>query len=117
MSEPEPIVDAAVLLDTFDGDRDLLDELAGIFIEQAPDWIAQLRAAVDSGDAEATFRVAHQVNGSVSCFRVAAVRQAAAALEALGRAGSLAGAGEALDRLEAGLLELSAFLGDAPWRR
>jgi hypothetical protein len=44
------------------------------------------------------------------------VRQLAADLEALGRTGQLDGAATLLDRLEAGLLDLSRFLREPPWR-
>jgi hypothetical protein len=57
------------------------------------------------------------VNGAVSYFKASGVRQAAADLEAMGREGRLNDVSTAVDRLQIGLLELSTFLGSAPWRR
>ncbi len=111
------MVDLDALIESVAGDRELLDEVAATFISEAPGWIASLRAALAQGDAGAVYRVAHGVAGAVGYFRATQVRQLAAALEAMGRAGQLEGAPAALDQLEAGLLELKRFVGEAPWRR
>ncbi|HKW95688.1 MAG TPA: Hpt domain-containing protein [Methylomirabilota bacterium] len=117
MSGAELGFDLDALLESVAGDCDLLDELAATFISEAPGWIASLRAALERGDAATVFRVAHGVTGAVGYFRAAEVRQLAATLEAMGRAGQLEGAPAALDQLEAALLELKRLLGEAPWRR
>ena len=57
------------------------------------------------------------MNGAVGYFKASGVRQAAADLEAMGREGRLNDVSTAVDRLQIGLLELSTFLGSAPWRR
>ena len=117
MSGRDPVVDLDALLESVAGDCDLLDELAATFISEVPAWIAALQAALERGDAAAVFRVAHGVTGAVGYFRAARVRQIAAALEAMGRAGQLESAPAALDQLEAALLELRQVLADSPWRR
>lgn len=116
MSEQTTVLDLDALLDSVDGDRDLLDELVPVFVEQVPGWLSDLKLAVSSGDAEKTFRVAHGVKGSVAFFRVDAARWAAE-LETIARQGSLDGAPAALDQLEASLEALMVTLGAAPWRR
>ncbi|HTG11005.1 MAG TPA: Hpt domain-containing protein [Candidatus Eisenbacteria bacterium] len=105
------------MLESVDGDRELLDELAGTFADEVPGWITALRTAASSGDSATLFRVAHGVTGAVSYFKASGVRQAAADLEAMGREGRVNDVSTAVDRLQIGLLELSAFLGSAPWRR
>jgi HPt (histidine-containing phosphotransfer) domain-containing protein len=117
MTVQAPLLDVDALVSDVDGDRDLLDELAGTFVAEVPDWIARLRAAVASGDADTVFRVAHGIGGAVAFFKAVAVHGAAVELEALGRGASLDGAAGLLARLEAGLQELRAFLDGAPWRR
>ena len=117
VTEQEPILDLDALLESVGGDLDLLDELAGTFAEEVPGWVATLRTAASSGDAPTLFRVAHGVNGAVSYFKASGVRQAAADLEAMGREGRLNDVSTAVDRLQIGLVELSTFLGSAPWRR
>lgn len=117
MTEREPILDLAALLDSVGGDRELLDELASTFTAEVPTWIAELQAAVSSGDSATVFRVAHGVTGAVGYFKATGGRQAAADLEAMGRAGKLEKASAALDVLQGKLLELSAFLSSTPWKQ
>jgi two-component system sensor histidine kinase/response regulator len=116
MTEREPILDTAALLDSVGGDRELLDELASTFTAEVPNWIAELQAAVSSGDSATVFRVAHGVNGAVGYFRATGARKVAAELEAMGRAGKLETASATMDLLQGKLLELSAFLSSTPWK-
>ena len=116
MAEPGPLLDLDALLESVGGDRELLDEMAATFIAEVPGWITSLRAALESGQPEAVFRAAHGVAGAVGYFRAAGIRQRAAHLEAMGRAGRFDGASAQLDRLEADLHALSRLLGEAPWR-
>ncbi len=117
VTESAPIVDLQALLESVDGDQELLDELAGTFAQEIPGWISALRIAAASADAPTLFRVAHGVNGAVGYFKAGRVRQVAAEIEAMGREGRLQDASAAVDRLEGALGELNAFLGSAPWRR
>jgi len=116
MTESEPILDLQALLDSVDGDRELLDELAGTFAHEIPGWVTALRTAASNDDSATLFRVAHGINGAVGYFKAAGVRQAAADLEAMGREGRLTDASAAVERLRSALVELSTFLGSAPWR-
>jgi HPt (histidine-containing phosphotransfer) domain-containing protein len=109
--------DLDALMTWVDGDAELLDELADAFVTQVSDWLDELKTAVAGGDAFTAYRVAHGVKGAVGNMGATAVRDAAAELEAMGRAGDLGAAPTTLDRLETGLLALSAFLGAAPWRQ
>ena len=117
MTESGPLLDLDALLESVGGDRELLDELAATFIAEVPGWIASLRAALESGQPETVFRVAHGVSGAVGYFRAAGVRKRAVDLETTGRAGRLEGAAAQIDQLEIDLLALSRVLGEAPWRR
>ncbi len=117
MTESGPLLDLDALLESVGGDRELLDELAATFIAEVPGWIASLRAALESGQPETVFRVAHGVSGAVGYFRAAGVRKRAVDLETNGRVGRLEGAAAQIDRLEIDLLALSRVLGEAPWRR
>jgi len=117
MTESGPLLDLDTLLESVGGDRELLDELAATFIAEVPGWIASLRAALESGQPETVFRVAHGVSGAVGYFRAAGVRKRAVDLETNGRVGRLEGAAAQIDQLEIDLLALSRVLGEAPWRR
>ena len=39
MTEPASLLDLQALLESVDGDRELLDELAGTFAHEVPGWI------------------------------------------------------------------------------
>jgi HPt (histidine-containing phosphotransfer) domain-containing protein len=116
MTDSGRVLDLDALLESVGGDCELLDELAATFISEVPGWVTSLRAALASHDSATVDRVAHGVAGAVGYFRAPSVRQLAADLEALARAGQLDGAASLLDRLEAALLDLSRFLREPPWR-
>lgn len=116
MTDSGRLLDLDALLESVGGDCELLDELATTFISEVPGWVTSLRAALASHDSATVYRLAHGVTGAVGYFRAPSVRQMAADLEALGRAGRLDGAATLLDRLEAGLLDLSGLLRQPPWR-
>jgi HPt (histidine-containing phosphotransfer) domain-containing protein len=117
MTEREPILDLAALLDSVGGDRELLDELASTFTAEVPGWITELRTALSSGDSQTVHRVAHGVNGAIGYFKASRIRQPAVELEAMGREGRLADAPQVLERLEEGLRALDTYLASAPWRQ
>jgi PAS domain S-box-containing protein len=93
-------VDPVELLARFGGDRQLLWELAVIFLEDCPGRIAAVGRAVVLRDALALEAAAHAVRGSVSNFGAAAAVAAAERLETMGRAASLDGADTVLAELE-----------------
>ena len=117
MTDGEPILDLAALLESVGGDRDLLDELAGTFAQEVPGWVASLRSAISSGDSQTVYRVAHGVNGAIGYFKAPRARQQAVSLEAMGRENRLTDASAGVDRLETALRELGTFLASAPWRQ
>jgi len=57
-----------------DGEKDLFLELADQFVLQMPDWLAELRSAVEQGDARLTKRQAHKLLGL--CRQIGAQRMA-----------------------------------------
>jgi PAS domain S-box-containing protein len=82
------------------GDHELIRELASIFLETYPQWLAKLREAIDQRDSAAVRRLAHTLRGSVGQFQAEAAAQAAERLQALGERGDLAGGVEACAALE-----------------
>jgi CheY-like chemotaxis protein/HPt (histidine-containing phosphotransfer) domain-containing protein len=92
------------------GDGELMRELAAIFLETYPQWMAKLCEAVAHRDGAAVRRLAHTLKGSVGQFQAESAEQAAARLEALGEGGHLAGAAEAFAALEEELRLLEPVL-------
>jgi len=96
-------LDCAVALERLGGDEDLLREVAGLFLEEYPMLMNEIRVAAMSGDADALQRAAHSMKGSVSNFGANGVYQAAFALERKGRAGDLEALEVCIERLACAL--------------
>jgi CheY-like chemotaxis protein len=87
-------------VDLFDGDVELLREVATAYVEWEPALRAQLRDASTSGDAVALRAAAHSLKGSVSNFGAATASTAAAKIEDAARRGDWRGAALALAEFE-----------------
>jgi PAS domain S-box-containing protein len=99
-SSAELNFDPGVALKRVDGDRELLREVAGLFFEDTPRLLTEVRNAVQRGDANALARSAHTLKGSVSNFGARTASEAAASLEQMGRNGDFATASDVFARLE-----------------
>ncbi len=95
------VIERDEVLARFGGDVGFLASSFELFRSNYPSLIGALRNAVSGGDPSAVERAAHTVKGSVSNFGARAVTAAALRLEIMGRERNLAGAQEALSRLEA----------------
>jgi len=83
------------------GDPGLLEELVGLFVEDAEPRLAALREAIEAGDAGAVERSAHTLKGSAGNMGASRMSEAAARLQDAAAAGDLEGASGMLDELEA----------------
>jgi signal transduction histidine kinase/CheY-like chemotaxis protein/HPt (histidine-containing phosphotransfer) domain-containing protein len=99
--------DLSVALDRVGGDEVLLKELIGIFLDECPKWLAEIRAAVAAGDAAKLRRAAHTIKGAVDNCGASTAFDAALRLERIGSEERLGEAEEALSILvsELGRLE------------
>jgi len=91
--------DEAAALENVGGDRELLSELAEIFVRDCPALLANIGAAVARVNATQLRCAAHALKGAVDNFGAAATYTAAQKLESMGRDGDLDGAHEALKML------------------
>jgi HPt (histidine-containing phosphotransfer) domain-containing protein len=73
-----------------DDDDEFLREIAGIFIEDTPQRIAELDQCLMSGDVTRFTRAAHSIKGSSANLGAMALRDAAEQLEQQARASGLA---------------------------
>jgi CheY-like chemotaxis protein/HPt (histidine-containing phosphotransfer) domain-containing protein len=101
---PSTVLDEADVLDRVGGDRELLREVVGMFLETSPGSLTELREAVVRRDAAGVHRLAHAFKGMVGHFGAGAAVEAAQRLEDLGRAQDLGRAEEAYAAL-AGAVE------------
>ncbi len=76
---------------------DFIGELIATFLEDSPQLIAQLRAALQAGDAETFRRAAHSLKSNAATFGASDLSALAKELEMLGRENKL---GEVSDRLK-----------------
>jgi two-component system, sensor histidine kinase and response regulator len=82
-------------------DEQLLRDMAGFYIEDAPTLMSDLRSALQNGDVELATRSAHSIKGLSSNFDANQAVRAAIAIEDASRAGDLAAAGTRVDDLDA----------------
>ena len=101
VSAPEAGFDLTAALHYVGGDRELLDELLGIFAEDAPVRMEAIQRAIAGGDTPELMREAHTLKGALKVIGATTAAGLAEGLEALGRAGDPNGAhklGAALER-------------------
>ncbi len=82
--------DRDVALQSVDGDRELLVEMAGLFLQDSGRLLDEIGQAIQAGDAAGLHFSAHTLKGSVSNFAAGEARETAWRLEMLGRSGDLA---------------------------
>lgn len=116
--EPDPgEFDPERALSRLDNDRELLVEIAELFLKEAPRLLRQIREALDDGDAERVRRAAHTLKGTVTNFGAAATRQKAGELEKVAEGDDLEEAATLFPEIEARLGGLQAGIRDWIGRR
>jgi two-component system, sensor histidine kinase and response regulator len=115
--EPAPAVapkaellNREAVLARVEGDRQLLEQMVSIFLEEVPRQLAELRKAIDDADARAVERAAHTLKGAVGIFAAPPAVAAALRVELMGREKNLAGAAPALASLEREVERLKSVL-------
>jgi HPt (histidine-containing phosphotransfer) domain-containing protein len=92
------------------GDEELFQELADMFLAEAPAWLGALAEAVRAGDAAAVKHTAHTLKGAVGTFAAQRTWDAALRLETMGRDNDLRQAPAALAQLREALSGLEGAL-------
>jgi two-component system, sensor histidine kinase and response regulator len=103
-------VDLVQALARMGDDRDLLAQVAGLFLDESPKQMADLRAAVIRGDCQAMQRLAHTIRGSVGVFGAQAACEAAQRLETMAKERDATHAQQACDALEAAVARIKPAL-------
>jgi len=83
-----------------EGDRNLLSEIARLFLDDLPPQMEAIHQAVEKAQADDLERLAHRLKGSVGNFAAKPAFEAALSLEKIGRQGDLKQAPQALEALE-----------------
>ena len=93
-------VDYSAALARVGGDVELLQELAGMFLEEYPKLLEEVRRGLVDQNASAAGNAAHQLKGLLAQFGAETARQAAYAVERPAREGDLGAARQNLQILE-----------------
>jgi PAS domain S-box-containing protein len=88
------------------GDAELLREMAAVFLDECPRWLATLRHGVASGDAKMINSAAHPMKGALGTLAAKDAQSAAERLEGLARERRLDNAPAALASVESELARL-----------
>ncbi len=98
----EPVIDQATL-DSLVATTDaaFVADLLDAFLGESPQLIAEMRRALADNHGDALRRAAHSLKSNSTSFGALTLSALAKELEAMGKAGQLAGAGAKLDRLAA----------------
>ena len=116
-----PIIDPAAIANLRElnsGDNDeFLREIVGIYVEDTPKRLGELKGALAAGDAAALSLAAHTIKGSSSNVGALALRAVAERLEHMARAEGFGGAAPLVAQCEAqfalALAELKKLLQGA----
>jgi two-component system, sensor histidine kinase and response regulator len=112
-SDAEPstaVFDRQAALARVEGDRELLQEVVGLFFTEVPELLSTIHQAIARGDGKALEHTAHSLKGTVSSFGAQAAREAALRLERIGRDGDLPRAESACAELEIEIARLTHAL-------
>jgi len=87
----DPVFDVGAVLDSLEGDSDLLRDIVVIFLAQFPKHMESIREAISNRDPDLLQRASHALKGAAANLLAQGVVQAASKLEGIGRAGSISG--------------------------
>jgi CheY-like chemotaxis protein/HPt (histidine-containing phosphotransfer) domain-containing protein len=107
-------IDRAAVMNRLGGDEDLFAQVVGLFLEDCPGRVADVRAAVSRRDAREIRLAAHALKGSAGNLSAVGLFDAARTLERIGDEGRLDAAAAAFHLLEAEALRVIEYLRNAP---
>ncbi len=90
----------ANLWDMAEGDREFMADLIETFLRTAPQRLADMRQAVERGDAAALAMAAHSLKSNCAAFGAQTLTGICLELERMGKAGQLTGAADKIAAAE-----------------
>jgi HPt (histidine-containing phosphotransfer) domain-containing protein len=108
-------VDLSVALRWLGGDRHLLSELVGIFVEDGPKRVQAIRLALTASDVRQVEQVAHSLKGSASILGATQLQSAALALEDAAHDGHTENGPALVAQIARELDKVMAFFADPAW--
>ncbi|HXU20390.1 MAG TPA: response regulator, partial [Verrucomicrobiae bacterium] len=98
-SDIRPVLDVAAALERVEDDRELLENLMGIFAGECSQNITELRKSLEARDLVLLERLAHTMKGAAASLAAGPVAEAAFALEKQARTGEVGDAELLLESL------------------
>ena len=108
-------VDLAVAMRWLGGDRHLLSELVGIFVDDGPKRLQVIRAALTAADVRQVEHVAHSLKGSAALLGATRLSTAALALEDAAHEGHTENSPDLVAEIARELDRVMAFFADPAW--
>jgi len=102
--------DREEMLERLGGDTELLADVLGVFLEECPRMMQEIRAAVDQGDSMSVRRAAHSIKGALLNISAGPAAAEATHLEQLGSEERLAETADVLDQLQSEIDRLQPVL-------
>ncbi|WP_051434511.1 ATP-binding protein [Desulfonatronum lacustre] len=106
-----PVFDRGAFLDRCMGDEDLVRDVLKLFLDNMPQRIQELQAALDAGDAPAVRMAAHTIKGMAANTGAEALGNLAEAMELAAMAEDLKAVREWMDELEDRFVRVKAAIG------
>lgn len=106
----EPIVDLQQLLDNVGGDEQLADMLLGRMRQDMPKRMADLRAALECGEADAAHHSSHPLKGGLASIRAYESQGVVKIIDDAARVGDLDTARQQMPQLEEAIDRLDEFI-------
>lgn len=110
MTESADIMDLDKALRRLDGDRSLLIDLIGFYLEDYPALLTRLEDSLASNDSASVERAAHSMKGLVANFDAMTAKDIAQQLESRAKQRDLANAADLIDNLKQAAAELAEHL-------
>lgn len=104
------MLDFQLAMERVGGDEDLLKEIARLFLDEYPDSLRKLEAAISNQDSKQVEHEAHTLKGSVANFGAVKAISSAFELEQMGRNNDLSQAVQSFQQLKNALNGLDAEL-------
>lgn len=117
--EGKNLINLSRMLERFDHDRELVDEVMAVFVSETPERVRRLADAAKQGDMEQLVRLAHSLKGVCGTMHAEPLRELSYQVEMAARVGEAQVAGDLVPQVLAMLGELSHYLetaaaGDLP---
>jgi len=108
-------IDLSMAMEAVDGDRELLEELVGLFLEEYPKQLVELETLVNKNDYRQLERSAHSFKGAVGNFGAKRAFDLAYQLETLGKSSQLNEAVKVVEALKQEMTQLRQYFTSTGW--